>query len=75
MPGEDVIEAEGTVMEVLPNARFRVELANRHQLMALVPRRHRQQMAGLKAGDRVVLGLSPFDLSKGIIQSIVDQTS
>jgi translation initiation factor IF-1 len=43
--------------------------------MALVPRRHRQQMAGLKAGDRVVLGLSPFDLSKGIIQSIVNQAS
>ena len=67
MAREGAIEAEGVVVEVLPNQRYRVELSNGHQLLAFVSGRARLSFAGLAVGDRVQLELSPCDLSAGRI--------
>jgi translation initiation factor IF-1 len=67
MPRTDVIEAEGVVVEVLPNSRYRVELANGHRLLGFMGRRARSQFAGVALGDKVRLELSPYDLSAGRI--------
>ncbi len=67
MAGEDAFEVEGRVMEVLPNGTYRVELANGHRLMAFVAGRAKKNFAGLNAGDKVKLQLSPYDLSDGRI--------
>jgi len=58
---------EGRVIEVLPNGTYRTELANGHQLTAFVAGRVKENFAGLKAGDRVQLQLTPYDLSAGRI--------
>ena len=68
MARADAIQAEGQVIEVLPNARFRVELANGHRLIAYVPGRARMSFVRLGLGDKVKLEMSPYDLSKGTIQ-------
>ena len=66
MPGPDAIYLEGTVIEVLREAKlFRVELVNGHQLLGHVSARRREEAAELKAGDKVNLEMSPFDFSKG----------
>jgi translation initiation factor IF-1 len=64
---DDVIETEGVVIETLPNAMFRVELANKHQILAHISGRMRKHFIRILPGDRVLLELSPYDLTKGRI--------
>ena len=67
MPGEEAIALEGTVVEALPNALFRVELPNGHRLLAHTSGRMRMNFVRLAVGDRVTVKCSPYDLSKGCI--------
>ena len=67
MPREEAIRVEGTVVEVLPNNLFRVELANGHRFMAHTSGKMRMNFIRLVAGDRVTVEMSPYDLSKGLI--------
>ncbi|HXR04936.1 MAG TPA: translation initiation factor IF-1 [Verrucomicrobiae bacterium] len=67
MPGAKAFQVEGRVIEVLPNGTYRAELANGHRLTAFVAGRAKKNFAGLKAGDRVKLQLTPYDLSAGRI--------
>ena len=63
----DVIEVEGTVIEPLPNAMFRVELANGHKVLAHVSGKIRMNFIRILPGDRVTVELSPYDLTRGRI--------
>jgi len=67
MTKNGVYEAEGTVLETLPNAMFRVELANKHRILAHISGRMRKHFIRILPGDRVLLELSPYDLTKGRI--------
>ena len=67
MPKEDAIEVIATVVEPLPNAMFRVELDNGHQVLAHVSGRMRQNFIKILTGDRVLLELNVNDLSRGRI--------
>ncbi|MFQ5777037.1 MAG: translation initiation factor IF-1 [Terriglobia bacterium] len=67
MAKEDAIEVTGTVLETLPNAMFRVELENKHQVLAHISGRMRKHFIRILPGDRVQLELSPYDLSRGRI--------
>ncbi len=67
MPKKDVIEVEGTVTEALPNAMFRVELDNGHEVLAHVSGRLRMHFIRILPGDRVRVELSPYDLTRGRI--------
>ncbi len=67
MPKKDAIKVEGKVLETLPNAMFRVELANGHVIMAHVSGKMRMHFIRILAGDRVTVEMSPYDLSKGRI--------
>ena len=67
MPKQDVFETEGTVIETLPNAMFRVVLANKHIILAHISGRMRKHFIRILPGDRVLLELSPYDLTKGRI--------
>ena len=67
MPREEAIRVEGTVVEVLPNNLFRVELPNGHRFMAHTSGRMRMNFVRLVAGDKVTVEMSPYDLSKGLI--------
>ncbi|MEL7623940.1 MAG: translation initiation factor IF-1 [Clostridiales bacterium] len=67
MSKQDVIEVEGTVVEPLPNAMFKVELANGHQVLAHVSGKIRMNFIRILPGDRVTVELSPYDLSRGRI--------
>jgi len=67
MSKEDVIEVEGTVIEPLPNAMFKVELANGHQVLAHVSGKIRMNFIRILPGDRVTVELSPYDLTRGRI--------
>ena len=67
MSKNDVIEAEGTVLETLPNAMFRVELANGHKVLAHVSGKMRMHFIRILPGDTVTLELSPYDLTRGRI--------
>lgn len=67
MAGENAFRVEGCVIEVLPNGIYRAELSNGHRLTAFVAGREKKNFAGLKAGDRVKLQLTPYDLSVGRI--------
>ncbi len=62
MAGEGAFKVEGVVIEVLPNQTYRVALANGHEVLAFVAGRARDRFAA-KAGDKVKLQLSPYDLS------------
>ncbi len=62
---KEAIETEGLVSEVLPNARFRVELENGHEVLAYLSGKMRQHYIRVLEGDRVKVELSPYDLSKG----------
>jgi translation initiation factor IF-1 len=64
---EDVIEIEGTVVESLPNAQFRVELPNGHQLLAHISGKLRMNFIRILPGDKVTLEMSPYDLTQGRI--------
>ena len=67
MAKEEAIEVEGTVLEVLPNARFRVELENGHKVLAHISGKMRMHYIRILAGDKVKMELSPYDLTKGRI--------
>ena len=67
MSKADVIEVEGVVLEKLPNAMFRVELANKHVVLAHISGKLRMNFIRILPGDRVTLELSPYDLDKGRI--------
>jgi len=64
---EDAIEVEGTVIEPLPNAMFRVELDNGHKVLAHISGKMRIHYIRILAGDRVKMELSPYDLTRGRI--------
>lgn len=64
---EGVIEVEGQVIEALPNAMFRVRLENEHVLLATISGKMRQHYIRILPEDRVVVELSPYDLSRGRI--------
>ena len=67
MSKADVIEIEGTVVEKIPNAMFKVELENGHQVLAHISGKLRTNFIKILPGDKVTLELSPYDLSKGRI--------
>ncbi|MCX5802516.1 MAG: translation initiation factor IF-1 [Proteobacteria bacterium] len=67
MPKGEGIEIEGTVVEPLPNAMFRVELPNGHKVLAHVSGKMRMHYIKILRGDKVVVELSPYDLSRGRI--------
>jgi translation initiation factor IF-1 len=67
MAKQESIELEGTVSEVLPNATFRVALANGHDLLATLAGKMRRFRIRVLAGDRVTIEVSPYDLSRGRI--------
>ena len=67
MAKQDVIEVEGTVTEPLPNAMFKVELANGHKVLAHVSGRIRMNFIRILPGDKVTVELSPYDLNRGRI--------
>ncbi len=64
---EGALELEGTVVEALPNAMFRVELANGHKVLATISGKMRQHYIRILPADRVVVELSAYDLSRGRI--------
>jgi translation initiation factor IF-1 len=66
-PKEEAIEVEGTVLEPLPNAMFRVELDNGHKVLAHISGKMRMHYIRILPGDRVTVELSPYDLSRGRI--------
>lgn len=67
MPKQEAIEVEGKVTEALPNAMFRVELANGHTVLAHISGKLRLNFIRILPGDRVMVELSPYDLSRGRI--------
>jgi len=64
---EDVIVVEGTVLECLPNAMFRVELPNGHKILAHISGKMRMHFIKILPGDKVTIELSPYDLTRGRI--------
>ena len=64
---EEAIEVEATVVEPLPNAMFKVELENKHQVLAHISGKMRKHFIRILPGDRVLVELSPYDLSRGRI--------
>lgn len=67
MAKEELIETEGVVVEALPNAMFRVELENKHIVLAHVSGKMRMNFIRILPGDKVKLELSPYDLTRGRI--------
>ena len=67
MSKADVIEVEGTVLEKLQNAMFKVELENKHVVLAHISGKLRMNFIRILPGDKVTIELSPYDLSKGRI--------
>jgi translation initiation factor IF-1 len=67
MAREEGIEIEGRIVEPLPNAMFRVELANGHQVLAHISGKMRMHFIKILPGDRVTVQLSPYDLTRGRI--------
>ncbi len=65
MPKEDLIEVEGIVRELLPNAMFRVELPNGKMVLAHISGKMRMHYIRILAGDKVTVELSPYDLTRG----------
>ena len=67
MPKEEPIRVEATVIEALPDAMFRVELANGHQVLTHVSGKMRMNFIRILPGDKVTIEMSPYDLNKGRI--------
>ena len=67
MSKEDVSEIEGVVVEKLPNAMFKVELENGHQVLAHISGKLRKNFIRILPGDTVTMEMSPYDLTKGRI--------
>ena len=67
MAKEEPIKVEGIVLETLPNAMFKVELENKHQVLAHISGKMRMHFIKILPGDKVTVELSPYDLSRGRI--------
>ena len=67
MSKDDVIEVEGKVIEKLPNATFQVQLENGHTILALISGKLRMNFIRIIPGDKVLIEMSPYDLTKGRI--------
>ncbi len=67
MPKEDAIEVMATVVEPLPNAMFKVELENKHQVLAHISGKMRKNFIRISVGDQVDVEITPYDLSKARI--------
>ncbi|MBU5438621.1 translation initiation factor IF-1 [Tissierella sp. MSJ-40] len=67
MPKKDVIEVEGTVVDALPNAIFKVKLENGHEILAHISGKLRMNYIRILPGDKVTVELSPYDLTRGRI--------
>jgi len=67
MAKEESIEVEGVVVEILPNAVFRVELKNGHRVLGHISGKMRKNFIKILSGDKVVVELSPYDLNRGRI--------
>lgn len=65
MPKKETIEVEGVVTEALPNAMFRVDLSNGHKVLAHISGKIRLHYIRILPGDRVLVELSPYDLTRG----------
>lgn len=64
---EEAIKVEGVVLETLPNAMFKVELENKHQVLAHISGKMRMHFIKILPGDKVTVELSPYDLTRGRI--------
>ncbi len=67
MPKDEAIQVEAVVVEPLPNAMFKVQLENKHQVLAHISGKMRKNFIRILTGDRVLVELSPYDLSRGRI--------
>ena len=67
MPKEEAIKVQGKVLETLPNAMFKVELENEHQVLAHISGKMRMHFIRILSGDKVKVQLSPYDLTRGRI--------
>ena len=67
MAKEEAIKVEGVVLETLPNAMFKVELENKHQVLAHISGKMRMHFIKILPGDQVTVELSPYDLTRGRI--------
>ncbi|MBQ8636602.1 MAG: translation initiation factor IF-1 [Eubacteriales bacterium] len=67
MAKDDVLEVEGTVVETLPNAMFKVELENGHRVLAHISGKLRMNFIKILPGDKVTMEMSPYDLSRARI--------
>ena len=67
MPKDNIIELEGTIVDVLPNQTFKVELENKHQVICYTGGKMRKFRIRLVTGDRVKIEMTPYDLDKGRI--------
>ncbi|VEN74783.1 translation initiation factor IF-1 [Candidatus Desulfarcum epimagneticum] len=67
MPKEEPIVVEGSVVETLPNAMFKVELENKHMVLAHISGKMRMHFIKILPGDKVTVELSPYDLTRGRI--------
>ena len=67
MPKEEAIKVEGVVLETLPNAMFKVELENKHQVLAHISGKMRMHFIKILPGDKVSVELSTYDLTRGRI--------
>ena len=67
MAKKEVIEVEGTVVEALPNATFKIKLANEHEVLAYISVKIRMFFIRVLPGDKVLVELSPYDLKRGRI--------
>jgi translation initiation factor IF-1 len=67
MAKEEAIKVEGQVIETLPNAMFKVELENKHQVLAHISGKMRMHFIKILPGDKVTVELSPYDLTRGRI--------
>ena len=67
MAKEDAIEVEGVVVDALPNTLFRVELPNRHKILAGISGKLRMNYIRIVPGDKVTVEMSPYDLTRGRI--------
>lgn len=65
MPKEEIIEFKGKVLELLPNATFRIELENNHQIIAYTSGKMRKNRIRVLVGDDVTVEMTPYDLTKG----------
>ena len=67
MPKEDIIEMQGSVLETLPKAMFRVQLDNGHKILAHISGKMRMHFIRILPGDKVTVEMSPYDLTRGRI--------